>query len=52
MDEVRRRVEARLGLEIRTVVDWSDASLGDPALDFVCLLHGTSEAFASGLFAA
>jgi aminoglycoside phosphotransferase (APT) family kinase protein len=31
------------------VIDWSDARLGDPALDFAWLLHGTSEPFAASL---
>ena len=34
------------------VIDWSDACLGDPALDFAWLLHGTGEAFARTLLEA
>jgi aminoglycoside phosphotransferase (APT) family kinase protein len=34
------------------VIDWSDTSFGDPALDFAWLLHGTSEAFAAALLDA
>jgi aminoglycoside phosphotransferase (APT) family kinase protein len=40
------------GSSITGVIDWSDASLGDPALDFAWLLHGTSDAFASSLLDA
>jgi aminoglycoside phosphotransferase (APT) family kinase protein len=42
----------RRASNVTGVIDWSDASLGDPALDFAWLLHGTSKAFASGLFTA
>jgi aminoglycoside phosphotransferase (APT) family kinase protein len=35
--------------ELTGVIDWSDACLGDPALDFAWLLHGTGEAFATNL---
>ena len=34
------------------VIDWSDASLGDPALDFAWLLHGTGTAFGDALLRA
>jgi aminoglycoside phosphotransferase (APT) family kinase protein len=37
------------GSNVTGVIDWSDACLGDPALDFAWLLHGTNEAFASAL---
>jgi aminoglycoside phosphotransferase (APT) family kinase protein len=37
------------GLEVTGVIDWSDAALGDPAIDFAWLLHGTCEPFAAGL---
>jgi aminoglycoside phosphotransferase (APT) family kinase protein len=38
------------GRSVTGVIDWSDARLGDPALDFAWLLHGTSDAFATSLF--
>jgi aminoglycoside phosphotransferase (APT) family kinase protein len=31
------------------VLDWTDAQIGDPALDFAWLLHGLGDRFASGL---
>jgi aminoglycoside phosphotransferase (APT) family kinase protein len=34
------------------VIDWTDAVVGDPALDFAWLLHGLGERFASDLLAA
>jgi len=34
------------------VIDWSDARLGDPALDFAWLLHGTGPAFSDALLGA
>jgi aminoglycoside phosphotransferase (APT) family kinase protein len=37
------------GSSLCGVIDWSDARLGDPALDFAWLLHGTSEPFAAAL---
>jgi aminoglycoside phosphotransferase (APT) family kinase protein len=40
------------GARITGVIDWSDACLGDPALDFAWLLHGTSEAFGASLVEA
>lgn len=40
------------GSSVTGVIDWSDASLGDPALDFAWLLHGTNEAFAAALLDA
>ena len=40
------------GSSVTGVIDWSDASLGDPALDFAWLLHGTSEPFAAALLDA
>jgi aminoglycoside phosphotransferase (APT) family kinase protein len=40
------------GSSITGVIDWSDACLGDPALDFAWLLYGTVEAFASALLEA
>ena len=40
------------GSSVTGVIDWSDASFGDPALDFAWLLHGTSEAFAEELLGA
>lgn len=42
----------RNGSKVSGVIDWSDACLGDPALDFAWLLHGTGEAFAAGLMDA
>jgi aminoglycoside phosphotransferase (APT) family kinase protein len=40
------------GRSVTGVIDWSDARLGDPALDFAWLLHGTSDAFATSLLDA
>jgi aminoglycoside phosphotransferase (APT) family kinase protein len=40
------------GPSLTGVIDWSDASLGDPALDFAWLLNGTSEPFAEALLDA
>src|SRR6266536_359712 len=40
------------GASLCGVIDWSDARLGDPALDFAWLLHGTSEPFAAALLEA
>ena len=40
------------GREVTAVIDWSDACLGDPALDFAWLLHGTGDAFATSLLDA
>lgn len=37
------------GVRVTGVIDWSDACLGDPALDFAWLLHGTGEEFATRL---
>jgi aminoglycoside phosphotransferase (APT) family kinase protein len=37
------------GSSLTGVIDWSDASFGDPALDFAWLLNATSEAFAQKL---
>ncbi len=34
------------------VIDWSDARVGDPALDFAWLLHGPGEAFSETLLGA
>jgi aminoglycoside phosphotransferase (APT) family kinase protein len=34
------------------VIDWSDACLGDPALDLAWLLHGTDAEFAASLLRA
>jgi aminoglycoside phosphotransferase (APT) family kinase protein len=34
------------------VIDWSDARIGDPALDFAWLLHGLGREFADALAAA
>lgn len=39
----------RRGTSISGVIDWSDARLGDPALDFAWLLHGVCERFAGVL---
>lgn len=41
-----------LGSSVSGVIDWSDARLGDPALDFAWLLHGTGEAFGKVLVGA
>jgi aminoglycoside phosphotransferase (APT) family kinase protein len=40
------------GSTVTGVIDWSDACLGDPAVDFAWLLHGTSEPFATSLLDA
>jgi aminoglycoside phosphotransferase (APT) family kinase protein len=40
------------GSSISGVIDWSDARLGDPALDFAWLLHGTRESFGEALVGA
>jgi aminoglycoside phosphotransferase (APT) family kinase protein len=40
------------GVQVTGVIDWSDACLGDPALDFAWLLHGTNEEFATRLLDA
>jgi aminoglycoside phosphotransferase (APT) family kinase protein len=40
------------GLSVTGVIDWSDACLGDPALDFAWLLHGTRSEFAAALIDA
>jgi aminoglycoside phosphotransferase (APT) family kinase protein len=37
------------GSSVSGVIDWSDARLGDPALDFAWLLHGTTESFTEAL---
>lgn len=37
------------GRSVTAVIDWSDACLGDPALDFAWLLHGTGDAFTAAL---
>lgn len=37
---------------LRGVIDWSDAHVGDPALDLAWALHGTTPPFAAGLAAA
>jgi aminoglycoside phosphotransferase (APT) family kinase protein len=40
------------GPAVTGVIDWSDAHVGDPALDFGWLLHGTPPALAGALWAA
>ena len=40
------------GPVVSGVIDWSDAHVGDPALDFGWLLHGTPAALARALWAA
>ena len=40
------------GPTVTGVIDWSDACLGDPALDFAWLLHGTGDSFAAALLEA
>ena len=40
------------GGSIAGVIDWSDARVGDPALDFAWLLHGPGEAFQDTLLDA
>ena len=42
----------RTGASISGVIDWSDACLGDAALDFAWLLNGTRESFPTKLFEA
>jgi aminoglycoside phosphotransferase (APT) family kinase protein len=37
------------GVELTGVIDWSDARVGDPAIDFAWRLHGTSAEFAAEL---
>ncbi|MDQ3894623.1 MAG: phosphotransferase [Actinomycetota bacterium] len=37
------------GERLTGVIDWSDARIGDPALDFAWLLHGPDESFAETL---
>jgi aminoglycoside phosphotransferase (APT) family kinase protein len=37
------------GRRLTGVIDWSDATIGDPALDFAWLLHANGEAFADAL---
>ena len=37
---------------VTAVIDWSDARLGDPALDFAWLLHGPPESFGEALLSA
>lgn len=37
---------------LRGVIDWTDAEVGDPALDFAWLLHGLGDRFAEQLLAA
>jgi aminoglycoside phosphotransferase (APT) family kinase protein len=39
----------RRGVELTGVIDWSDARVDDPAIDFAWLLHGTSAPFAEQL---
>jgi aminoglycoside phosphotransferase (APT) family kinase protein len=40
------------GDELAGVIDWSDARIGDPALDFAWALNGTSAAFAEAVLDA
>jgi aminoglycoside phosphotransferase (APT) family kinase protein len=40
------------GDELTGVIDWSDARIGDPALDLAWALHGTPAAFAEAVLAA
>jgi aminoglycoside phosphotransferase (APT) family kinase protein len=40
------------GSSVTGVIDWSDACLGDPALDFAWLLHSTRREFSSTLLGA
>jgi aminoglycoside phosphotransferase (APT) family kinase protein len=42
----------RRGSELTGVLDWSDARIGDPALDLAWPLHGTGPRFAAALMAA
>jgi aminoglycoside phosphotransferase (APT) family kinase protein len=41
-----------VGDELTGVIDWGDARIGDPALDFAWLLHGSSSGFAQAGLAA
>ncbi|MGH3506219.1 MAG: phosphotransferase, partial [Nocardioidaceae bacterium] len=38
-----------LGEEVSGVIDWTDACLGDPALDLAWALNGTSSEFVAGV---
>jgi aminoglycoside phosphotransferase (APT) family kinase protein len=40
------------GGRLRGVIDWSDARIGDPAIDLAWLLHGTPISFADAVAAA
>jgi aminoglycoside phosphotransferase (APT) family kinase protein len=40
------------GERVTGVIDWSDARIGDPALDFAWVLHGTGPRFADALLSA
>ena len=40
------------GSALTGVIDWTDARLGDPALDFAWLLNATSDRFATALLQA
>jgi aminoglycoside phosphotransferase (APT) family kinase protein len=40
------------GRSVTGVIDWSDTRIGDPALDFAWLLHGTGARFSDALLAA
>jgi aminoglycoside phosphotransferase (APT) family kinase protein len=40
------------GDELTGVIDWSDARVGDPAIDFAWLLYGTAPPFAKALLSA
>lgn len=40
------------GTGVTGVIDWSDACLGDPALDFAWLLNGTIDSFGTDLLSA
>ncbi len=40
------------GDRVTGVLDWSEAHVGDPALDFAWLAHGTSEVFAAALWSS
>jgi aminoglycoside phosphotransferase (APT) family kinase protein len=42
----------RRGPRVSGVIDWSDARLGDPALDLAWLVYGTNTRFADALLAA
>jgi len=39
------------GDELAGVVDWTDAKIGDPALDLAWVLHGSGASFAAALAA-